>query len=78
MDALEELQAEDCLWDGEKDAGDVELVELSTGSTKISDIPGSSGSPGEFAPWVIDDTLGNIFPQIFQHPGDDIVFTYCQ
>lgn len=77
-DLEEQLQTEHSLLDDNKDTGSVDLGELSDDATKISDISRDSHSPSDSGPWVIDSTLGNIFSQIFQNPGDEIAFTYCK
>lgn len=30
------------------------------------------------SPWVLDNTLSNLMFQIFENPGEEIAFTYCQ
>ena len=78
MDELEELQAEDYLGDDDNDTGDGDLGELLDSAAQISDTTEHSSSPSDSGSWVIDSTLGNLFSQIFQHPGDEIAFTYCK
>lgn len=78
MDDLEELQAEDYLWDDDNDTGDVDLGELPDKAAQIPDIAEHSSSPSDSGSWVIDSTLGNLFSQILQCPADEIAFTYCQ
>lgn len=37
-----------------------------------------ASSHGDSNPWVIDNSIGNLLFQMFQNPGEEIIFSYCE